>query len=64
MKRRRRNRSNLVWVTVRETNLDYASDRLGIPKAELKLALEAAKENGEFEVQLPIGTRIFTRRER
>ena len=52
------------WITLRATNIDYVASLTGLHKSELKQFLEQAKEDGHYEVQLPLGVMVFTRKER
>ena len=52
------------WVILRETNISYISDRTGISKHDLKAMLEKKKEQGIFEIPIPLGIHIFTREEK
>lgn len=52
------------WITLRETNIDYVSSVIGIPRSELEKMLEAKKKEQIYEVKLPLGVNIFTRNER
>lgn len=63
MKRDRKGGS-YEWVTLRENNIVYVSGITGMSKADLKDLLRQAKDKGEYEVKLPLGTKVFTREER
>lgn len=60
----RENKSSYELVKLRDTNIGYISGKTGISKAELKKMLAEAKEKGKYEVILPVGVKVFTRKER
>ena len=62
--RHRKRDTSYEWVTLRDTNIDYVAGITGIHKRELKQMLESHAEDGIYEVKLPLGMIIFTRKER
>lgn len=52
------------WVVLRPGNIKQIANITGHRVHDLKLMLEAAKRDGRYEVNIPLGVPLFTREEK
>jgi len=64
MDEKRKKDPSYEWITLRDTNVNYISEITGYTKSQLRKFLEDKAEEGVYEVQLPLGVIVFTRKER
>lgn len=61
---RRSRKGSYEWITLRATNINFVADKTGQSKEELKALLDAARKQGTFEINIPMGVKLFTREEK